>query len=221
MSWVRTIVEGHYIMADLRKLQRNMSNALDKNNSCKRNTWFFFRILSSEEKLQLGKNKNKRKKRKCLPISDLKELPTELESECCFGVTHRRQMFVLVNFVLENNIVLTISDELHQSSKMDVYGGCVGRIECSNKPWILPLAWVERASRILARINGPYGFATSFICLSISMVKIFNDDDQFQLYVWIPMIRKIEDTIRNKQKQKQKHMEMLTIENRNFNWGPD
>ena len=146
-------------MADLRKLQRNMSNALDKNNSCKRNTWFFFRILSSEEKLQLGKNKNKRKKRKCLPISDLKELPTELESECCFGVTHRRQMFVLVNFVLENNIVLTISDELHQSSKMDVYGGCVGRIECSNKPWILPLAWVERTSRILARINGPYGFS--------------------------------------------------------------
>src|SRR6218665_2235558 len=134
MSSVRTTVEGHYIMADLRKLQRNMSNALETGYSFERNTGFFFRIISSEEKLQLAKNKNKRKKRKCLPISDLKELPTELESECCFGVTHRRQMFVLVNFVLENNIVLTISDELHQSSKIDVYGGCVGKIECSNNP---------------------------------------------------------------------------------------
>ncbi len=59
-------------MADLRKLQRNMSNALETGYSFERNTGFFFRIISSEEKLQLGKNKNKRKKRKCLPISSIR-----------------------------------------------------------------------------------------------------------------------------------------------------
>ena len=53
------------IMVDSRKLQRNMSNALETGYSFERNTGFFFRIISSEEKLQLGKNKNKRKKRKC------------------------------------------------------------------------------------------------------------------------------------------------------------
>ena len=61
-----------------------MSNALDKGYSFKRNTGFFFRIISSEEKLQLGKNKNKRKKRKCLPVSASKGRPTEHEIELCF-----------------------------------------------------------------------------------------------------------------------------------------
>ena len=35
-------------MVDSRKLQRNMSNALDKNYSSKRNTEFFFRVISAE-----------------------------------------------------------------------------------------------------------------------------------------------------------------------------
>ena len=183
-----------------------------------------------------------------------------------------------------------ISDELHQaSSKIDVYGGCVGRIECSNKPWILPLAWVERTSRILARINGPYGFSlvrarilhiwslyifglriekgifhqtndslirgilldwTGRVKQQSDHVRAVGKREQMQfnsspclsgqqasfvfLFQWLKsstmMINsspahwsrwsgKKEDAIRNKYKQK--HMEMLTIENRNWNWGPD